>query len=286
MNRRGRGRQHPTDLRSAYPGAVAGRGVVGTDTIRVHGALSRLLRGRGAGEPQGTRSDANPESPTRSLGKVQEWEAAGGPSVEESVVAPAPPVRKRGRRRPGRCDTSTADRYQVAAHLLFRADAWWRSPSGWKASRRSARGTTRARPLTASHRARKCFRRWRECRPVRRSARWCMRCWRRPTLRRPTWPPSWRTRCDVTWHGGRSRSPLPSWPKRWCRCTTPRWVRWRCLTLRQIGLRDRLRELDFEIPLAGGDVRGAAPNVSLSDAGELLRAHLPPTTPWRRTPTG
>ncbi len=29
------------------------------------------------------------------------------------------------------------------------------------------------------------------------------------------------------------------------------------LTLRQIGLRDRLRELDFEIPLAGGDVRGA-----------------------------
>ena len=27
------------------------------------------------------------------------------------------------------------------------------------------------------------------------------------------------------------------------------------LTLRQIGLRDRLRELDFEFPLAGGDVR-------------------------------
>ncbi len=43
------------------------------------------------------------------------------------------------------------------------------------------------------------------------------------------------------------------------------------LTLRQIGLRDRLRELDFEIPLAGGDVRGAVPNVSVSDVGELLR---------------
>jgi exodeoxyribonuclease V beta subunit len=50
-------------------------------------------------------------------------------------------------------------------------------------------------------------------------------------------------------------------------------------TLRLIGLRDRLRELDFEIPLAGGDVRGAAPNVSLSDAGELLRAHLPTDDP-------
>ncbi len=30
------------------------------------------------------------------------------------------------------------------------------------------------------------------------------------------------------------------------------------LTLREIGLPDRLRELDFEIPLAGGDVRGLA----------------------------
>ncbi|OBF33072.1 exodeoxyribonuclease V subunit beta [Mycobacterium sp. ACS1612] len=37
------------------------------------------------------------------------------------------------------------------------------------------------------------------------------------------------------------------------------------LTLRQIGLRDRLREMDFEFPLAGG---------SLRDAGELLREHL------------
>ncbi len=46
-------------------------------------------------------------------------------------------------------------------------------------------------------------------------------------------------------------------------------------TLRQIGLRDRLRELGFEIPLAGGDVRGAAPDILLSDVGELLRVHLP-----------
>jgi exodeoxyribonuclease V beta subunit len=45
------------------------------------------------------------------------------------------------------------------------------------------------------------------------------------------------------------------------------------LTLRQIGLRDRLRELDFEIPLAGGDLRGAAPDISLFDVGDLLRTH-------------
>jgi exodeoxyribonuclease V beta subunit len=51
-------------------------------------------------------------------------------------------------------------------------------------------------------------------------------------------------------------------------------------TLRQIGLPDRLRELDFEIPLAGGDVRGAAPNVSVADVGELLRAFLPDDDPF------
>lgn len=51
------------------------------------------------------------------------------------------------------------------------------------------------------------------------------------------------------------------------------------LTLRQIGLRDRLRELDFEIPLAGGDLRGVAPNVSVADIGELLRVFLPDGDP-------
>jgi exodeoxyribonuclease V beta subunit len=51
------------------------------------------------------------------------------------------------------------------------------------------------------------------------------------------------------------------------------------LTLRQVSLRDRLRELDFEIPLAGGDVRGAVPNVSVSDVGELLGSHLPTDDP-------
>ena len=45
------------------------------------------------------------------------------------------------------------------------------------------------------------------------------------------------------------------------------------LTLRQIGLHDRLRELDFEIPLAGGDL-AAGPDISLSDVGGLLREHL------------
>lgn len=46
-------------------------------------------------------------------------------------------------------------------------------------------------------------------------------------------------------------------------------------TLRQIGLSDRLRELDFEIPLAGGDRGPTAPRVRLADLAPLLREHLP-----------
>jgi exodeoxyribonuclease V beta subunit len=46
-------------------------------------------------------------------------------------------------------------------------------------------------------------------------------------------------------------------------------------TLRQIGLRDRLREMDFEFPLAGGDLRGDGPRISLADVGRLFREHMP-----------
>ena len=47
------------------------------------------------------------------------------------------------------------------------------------------------------------------------------------------------------------------------------------LTLGDIALSDRLRELDFEIPLAGGDAR-AEVEVRLADVGALLRDHLAP----------
>ncbi len=54
-------------------------------------------------------------------------------------------------------------------------------------------------------------------------------------------------------------------------------------TLRQIPLRDRLRELDFELPLAGGDlaspVQGDGP--MLRDLADLLREHLPAGDPVR-----
>ncbi|MGA8211389.1 MAG: UvrD-helicase domain-containing protein [Nocardioidaceae bacterium] len=53
-------------------------------------------------------------------------------------------------------------------------------------------------------------------------------------------------------------------------------------TLRQVPLRHRLRELDFELPLAGGDVPGyPAGRVTLGDLAPLLREHLPEDDPVR-----
>jgi exodeoxyribonuclease V beta subunit len=53
------------------------------------------------------------------------------------------------------------------------------------------------------------------------------------------------------------------------------------LTLAQIPLRDRLRELDFEFPLAGGDTRGDTSEVLLRDLAGVLREHLPADDPLR-----
>ncbi|MCL8025434.1 UvrD-helicase domain-containing protein [Nocardioides bruguierae] len=53
-------------------------------------------------------------------------------------------------------------------------------------------------------------------------------------------------------------------------------------TLRSLGLRDRLREMDFELPLAGGDVARAdsgASQVRLADLAPVLRRHLPEGDP-------
>ncbi|MGZ4455331.1 MAG: UvrD-helicase domain-containing protein [Nocardioides sp.] len=51
-------------------------------------------------------------------------------------------------------------------------------------------------------------------------------------------------------------------------------------TLRQVPLADRLREMEFELPLAGGDL-GARGDVRLGDLAPLLRRHLPEGDPVR-----
>ena len=51
------------------------------------------------------------------------------------------------------------------------------------------------------------------------------------------------------------------------------------VTLGMVPLRDRLRELDFEFPLDGGDVRQPIGEVLLRDLAPLLREHLPNDDP-------
>jgi exodeoxyribonuclease V beta subunit len=53
------------------------------------------------------------------------------------------------------------------------------------------------------------------------------------------------------------------------------------VTLRGVPLSDRLREMDFELPLAGGDVRKRTADVRLADLAPLLERHLPEGDPVR-----
>ena len=58
--------------------------------------------------------------------------------------------------------------------------------------------------------------------------------------------------------------------------------RWSATTLREIPLTDRLREMEFELPLSGGDVRGdRSPRCACGDLAPLLERHLPDGDPVR-----
>ena len=130
-------------------------------------------------------------------------------------------------------------------------------------------------------------RRWPTCRSARPSARWCTQCWRPSTRWRRTWPPNCVT-------GAPSSSPAGSLP------LTPdpgpgllpvlqsRSGRWPTgISLRDDPVRDRLAELDFELPLAGGDRPVATcrcpvrptPASRLGRLAPVLRRHLPPDDP-------
>ena len=51
-------------------------------------------------------------------------------------------------------------------------------------------------------------------------------------------------------------------------------------TLADVPRRDRLAELEFELPLAGGDVASSARAATVRDIAALLRTHLPATDPF------
>ena len=84
-----------------------------------NGGLSRLLRGRRPGESAVPDSVAPAKvSDADAMARFREWEAAGGPLIEESVVRPMPALPPRTR----------ADRHE-ARHFHRLIDASWRRTS-------------------------------------------------------------------------------------------------------------------------------------------------------------
>jgi exodeoxyribonuclease V beta subunit len=248
-----------------------------------NGGLSRLLRDRRPGDPC-VRDRCEPAkiSDDDAMARFREWEAAGGPVVEEAVIATAPPV-------PAKVVPSNLD----SRHFHRSIDTGWRRTS-YSSLVRVAEATgvasepevtelddeTADIPLTENASG--------------------------PDMPSPMAAlPSGATFGSLVHAVLETADPGAADFLAELEAQARRQLRWwsvdvsaaelaaalvpmnetslgplaEGLTLRQIGLRDRLRELDFEIPLAGGDVRGAAPNVSVSDVGELLRAHLPAADP-------
>jgi exodeoxyribonuclease V beta subunit len=249
-----------------------------------NGGLSRLLRGRrpGAGQVP-DRCDPPKITDHDVMARFREWEAAGGPVIEASVVAAAPPVPAKPK--PSKLEmrhfhrsidtgwrrTSYSGLIRVAEAVGVTSepevteldDETGDIPLTEKASGPSVSSPMAALPRGATfgslvhavlEKADPC------------AADFALEL-ETCALRELNW-----------WSVDVSASELAAalLPMN----DTPLGPLAGGLTLRQIGFSDRLRELDFEIPLAGGDVRGSVPNISVSDVGELLRACLPDDDPF------
>lgn len=243
-----------------------------------NGGLSRLLRGRRPGEPfVPDRCEPAKISDDDAMARLREWEAAGGPVIEESVVAAAPsvppePVPRNLESRHFHRSIDTAWRRTSYSGLIRVAEAAGVSsepevtelddevgdiplteaasgpdllspmadlPAGAKFGTLVHAVLETADPFAPDLAAELESQ-------IRRHSVW--------------WPVD--VAADVM---AAAMVPMHD---------TPLGPLAGGVTLRQIGLRDRLRELDFEFPLAGGDLRAAAPDVRLADVGSLLREHL------------
>lgn len=244
-----------------------------------NGGLSRLLRGRRPGEPVvPDRCEPAKISDDDAMARLREWEAAGGPVIEESVVAPAPalpaePVPERLENRHFHRGIDTGWRRTSYSGLIRVVQAGGVSsepevgelddevadiplvstvsgpdvpspmaelPAGATFGTLVHAVLETADPFAADLAAELETQ-------IRAHSAW--------------WPvaaaPEDLAAAMIPMHD------------------TPLGPLTGGITLRQIGLRDRLRELDFELPLAGGDRGSTAPQVRLADLAPLLREHLP-----------
>ena len=243
-----------------------------------NGGLSRLLRGRRPGQVVVPDTVVPAKvSDDEAMARFKEWEAVGGPTIEESVVRAVPGPAGRGDRGRLRGEAlPPPDRHGMAEDLLQRTDPRGRVapvssepevvelddevadiplvsaaagadvpspmadlPTGAKFGTLVHAVLETADPLASDLAAELEA-------PIREHSVW--------------WP------VDVP-AADLAAAMVPMHD-------TPLGPLAEGVTLRQIGLQDRLREMDFEFPLAGGDLRGSAPDIRLAHVGDLLREHL------------
>ncbi|OBI99140.1 exodeoxyribonuclease V subunit beta [Mycobacterium sp. 1465703.0] len=244
-----------------------------------NGGLSRLLRGRRPGEPVvPDRCEPAKISDDDAMARLREWEAAGGPVIEESVVAPAPalpaePVPERLENRHFHRGIDTGWRRTSYSGLIRVVQAGGVSsepevgelddevadiplvstvsgPDVPSPMAELPAGATFGTLVHAVLETADPF-----------AADLAAELETQIRAHSPWWPvaaaPEELAAAMIPMHD------------------TPLGPMTGGITLRQIGLRDRLRELDFELPLAGGDRGSTAPQVRLADLAPLLREHLP-----------
>jgi exodeoxyribonuclease V beta subunit len=244
-----------------------------------NGGLSRLLRGRRPGEPcVPDRCEPAKVSDDDALARLREWEAAGGPVIEDSVVATAVSVA------PERVPSNLDSR-----HFHRTIDTGWR--------RTSYSGLIRLAEATGVGSEPEVTELDDEIADIALTQEASGPDLPSPMADLPTGaqfgslvhavletadPFAPDLTAELTSHIRRHAVwwPVTVEPEILAAAMvpmhdTPLGPLAEGLTLRQIGLRDRLRELDFEIPLAGGDLRAAAPDIRLADVAMLLREHLP-----------
>ncbi len=243
-----------------------------------NGGLSRLLRGRGPGESAvPDRCAPDKIADDDALARFKEWEAAGGPVIEESVLRPVPPLPR---------EATPAD--LDARHFHRSIDTSWRRTS-YSGLIRAAEST----PVSSEPEVVELDDEAAEIPLVSSAAGADVPS---PMANLPTGAKFGTLVHAVLETADPFAAPLAAelesrirehsvwWPVDVPAADlaaalvpmhdTPLGPLVDGLTLRQVGLTDRMREMDFEFPLAGGDLRAAAPEIRLKDVGELLSRHL------------
>ncbi|CAG6849325.1 RecBCD enzyme subunit RecB [Mycobacterium avium subsp. paratuberculosis] len=244
-----------------------------------NGGLSRLLRGRRPGEPVvPDRCEPAKISDADALARLREWEAAGGPVIEESVPAPAPPLS--GVPVPARLENR---------HFHRGIDTGWRRTSYSGLIRQAQPSGVGSEPEAAGLDD--------EVGDILLAPATSVGDVASPMADLPAgatfgtlvhavlqtadpFAPDLAAELTARIREHSVWWPVAATPEDMAAAMvpmhdTPLGPLAGGLTLRRIGLSDRLCELDFELPLAGGDRRSAPPEVRLADLSPLLRAHLP-----------